>query len=409
MPHFEKTKRPKYSKLMKRLLVVLLPLLIGLKTTCNAQQYGWVDISSNLPVSAHNKGLSALYFINDYEGWICTSDSNVIYHTSDGGSTFTTQSTLYYTKAIYMLNDTLGYAGGYGGYVFRTTNGGSTWTSIGSIGKTLTSISFPLSSTTGYCCGYSGKVYSITSSTLTAMNSGLTATNLASISFQGTQGWACGEQVIDHYSSSSWVLDQSYPDATYNSIHMINSTTGWAAGDNGVIIKTTDGTNWVAQTSNTTSSLYNLFFLDTNNGWAVGLNGTIIHTTNGGSTWAVEGSGLTINILRSVQFTSPTNGYVIGNNGTLLKYTGNATGVNDNEKRENLIVFPNPNNGIVRLNLQNTEIINSILVYNLQGQKIMQTYCSKDNTLDLSGLTKGIYILNIETTEKIYRQKIIKK
>ena len=285
-----------------------------------AQQYGWIPISHNLPNSAGTVTLTDMHWISQNEGWICSGFTGEIYHTSDGGQTFTTQTTQYSTYAIHMLNSNEGYAGGFNGRIYRTTNGGGTWNVIGSIGATLLSISFPPSSTTGYCCGYSGKIDSITSSGVSSMSSGVTS-NLKSITFPGSQGWLCGESVILHYNGS-WLGDQSYPTETYNAIYMVNNTTGWAVGDNGVIIKTSDGTNWNYQSNPDTkrSTLNNVYFLSSNEGWAVGDNGVILHTINGGTTWAVEGNGLTTNMLTSVQFISSTNGYVLGNNGTVLKF-----------------------------------------------------------------------------------------
>ena len=68
-------------------------------------------------------------------------------------------------------------------------------------------------------------------------------------------------------------------------------------------------------------ALNDVFFLNVTEGWAVGNSGVILHTTNRGAIWTIEGAGLTTNMLRSVQFTSSTNGYLLGNNKTLLKYT----------------------------------------------------------------------------------------
>ena len=378
-------------------------------TVCYSKEYGWVDISSHLPDTQKVLSLSAMCWVNDNNGWICSSDSNVIYHTKDGGLTFETQNTLHYTKAICMLNDTLGYSGGYDGYVYRTINGGKDWTSIGTIGKTLTSISFPPSSSVGYCCGYSGKIYKIESSTLSSMNSGLTATNLSSISFPGTQGYACGEQVIIHFSGTSWKLDQGYPDATYSSIYMIDSTTGLAVGDYGTIIKTTDGTNWNAQPSNTINSLYSVFFLDTKNGWVVGLNGTILHTTNGGALWNVDGAGLTTTILRSIQFTSPTNGYVIGNKGTLLHYTEITSAVKyqDNKTIRDQNIQIGYINGLVSIKTSGNLPIEKISILDLRGK--MQKETMQNNNINTSGLPKGVYFVKYVTNAKTNAVKIVKK
>ncbi|MGB4204325.1 MAG: YCF48-related protein [Bacteroidales bacterium] len=394
---------------MKRYIIIL-ALLTGLTTTCFAQQYGWIDISNNLPASSGIVTLPDMCWVNENEGWICSSATGEIYHTTDGGNTFTTQTTQYYTNAIHMLNANEGYAGGYQGRVYRTTDGGATWNVLGSIGGTLLSISFPPSSTTGYCCGYTGRIYRITSSGVSSMSSGVSS-NLASISFPGSQGWTCGEDVIEHYDGSSWLLDQYAPYGTYNAIYMINSSTGWAVGDNGLIIKTTDGINWNSQSNPDTSkrTLLDVFFLDASNGWAVGNSGVILHTTNGGTTWAIEGSGLTTNMLSSVQFTSPTNGYVLGNNGTLLHYTSHSTGVPEVIKDEDIIVLPNPTNGIVRFSLQGNVPVKRIGVFDMQGKQVLHIDKATDNYIDLSGLGNGIYLLQLETPDKIFKQKIIKK
>ena len=286
-----------------------------------AEQYGWVDISNNLPVSNGTASLSDMFWVSDNEGWICSSVLGEIYHTTDGGKTFEIQTTQFYTNAIWMLSATEGYSGGLNGRVYHTTDGGISWNDIGSIGATLLSICFPPASTTGYCCGNSGKIFGIASTGVSSMGTGVIS-NLASISFPGSQGWACGEEVIIHYNSS-WLGDQANPTETYNSICTINNTTGWAVGDYGAIIKTTDGINWNYQTNPDTSNrtLLDVFFLNDNEGWAVGNRGVLLHTANGGDIWSIVASGMTTNMLRSVQFTSPNNGYVLGNNGTLLHYT----------------------------------------------------------------------------------------
>lgn len=288
----------------------------------------WKDFSANLAGLGGKATLTGMSWASANEGWITSGmtvgSSGEIYHTTDGGLTFTTQTTQYYTNAIHMLNANEGYAGGIQGRVYRTTNGGGTWNVLGSIGGTLLSISFPPGSTTastGYCSGYTGKIYSITASGVSSMHTGLSS-NLHSISFPSTQGWACGGTIIVHYNGSSWITDQAYPSASYNAIFMINNTTGWAVGDNGVIIHTTDGITWNYQTNPDSSnrSLYAIFFLNANEGWAVGYLGVVLHTTNGGATWTIEANAMTSNPLNYVLFTSSTNGYVVGD-GTLLKFT----------------------------------------------------------------------------------------
>jgi photosystem II stability/assembly factor-like uncharacterized protein len=414
MPHFENLRHiNKYNNVKKmNRYITIIAFLAGITTTCFSQQSGWVDISNNLPDSTGIASLSDMYWINDTVGWICSSFKGEIYHTTDGGNTFTTQTTQYYTNAIWMLNASEGYAGGKEGRVYHTTDNGVTWNVIGSIGGTLSSISFPPSSDTGYCSGDNGKIYSITSSGVSAMASGV-ITGLRSISFPSSSfGWTCGSSLI-LYFNGNW-SQQDPPADSYNGIFMLNETTGWAVGALGVIVKTENGGQsgqWNYQTNPDASkkALNDVFFLNANEGWTVGNSGVILHTTNGGTNWNIEAAGTTTNMLRAVQFTSPTNGYVLGNNGTLLHYTSHSTGVSEVIKDEDMILLPNPTNGIVRFNLQGNVTIKRIDVFDMQGKQVLHIDKASDNYIDLSGLGNGIYLLQLETPDKIYKQKIIKE
>src|SRR4029453_3209285 len=105
-------------------------------------------------------------------------------------------------------------------------------------------------------------------------------------------------------------------------VHFVNSNIGTIVGDDGIILRTTDGgNNWDQQTSNTTDLLYAVHFSDENHGAAVGfLNGTIHRTTDGGQNWTPQTSG-TINQLRAVWFADTNTGTVVGDLGTILRTT----------------------------------------------------------------------------------------
>ena len=48
------------------------------------------------------------------------------------------------------------------------------------------------------------------------------------------------------------------------SVSNVNSNTAYAVGENGIILKTTDGGNdWIRQTSGTSDFLFSVFFVDT--------------------------------------------------------------------------------------------------------------------------------------------------
>ena len=188
---------------MKRSISFIALLLIAISVAF-PQQYGWKDIGAYIPGDSLGHDLSDVFFVSDNEGWITSSTHAEIYHTTDGGETFEVQTTpLGATVAIHMLDENHGYAGGDGGWIYVTENGGDEWTILGSIGTTVLDISFPPETSPdnpiGYACGGSGNVWEITS-TLTNLNSG------NSVVFSGISAasiekvWVTGGNRIYYYN-----------------------------------------------------------------------------------------------------------------------------------------------------------------------------------------------------------------
>jgi len=412
---------------MKKFLLFFLTIF-SITYYINAQTYGWVDISSNIPDFPYDTtiinsgadtiiaGLTDLYFINDLEGWISTwhpfSDTAAILHTSDGGETFDVQITQYPTGAIHMLNSMEGFSGGKSGRTYRTIDGGTNWIPIGTIGVPLRDIIFPPQPyDTGYVCGDNGKIFKVHSSGVISMNSNAGTTNLSSITFPNiSEGWVCGGQVILHYSSNTWNGDQSYPSGFYSSIYFTDNINGWAVGDNGKIIHTIDGLNWVTQTNLNSNSLFNVFFLNNNEGWAVGVNGTVLHSLNSGTSWTVEGVGITDEFLSGIYFTSFTNGYVVGNDKTLLKYT-EIIGIGEAVESLNFKIYPNPTQNKIQIQCSEFKTESGIIeILSLDGKKILEKEIEsgiENIELALNNLKSGMYFCRISTDKKRTTKKLI--
>lgn len=80
---------------------------------------------------------------------------------------------------------------------------------------------------------------------------------------------------------------------------------------------------WFEQASGTTANLNSVFFVNNNIGWAVGEEGTIIHTTDGGNSWNSQTSNTNSNLI-SVRFTDDSTGYInvwVMQEGQILKTT----------------------------------------------------------------------------------------
>ena len=68
---------------------------------------------------------------------------------------------------------------------------------------------------------------------------------------------------------------------------------------------------WYAQNSGTTQHLNKVQFIDANTGWAVGDNGLILYTSNGGSTWIQQSSGIQLPIT-DIVFVDASTCWVLG-------------------------------------------------------------------------------------------------
>jgi hypothetical protein len=79
----------------------------------------------------------------------------------------------------------------------------------------------------------------------------------------------------------------------------------------------------------------------------------------------------------------------------------------ENKKINPIFVYPNPVKDAIRI--QSDEALLSVAVYNLLGQSILDSKIGADNTVDLSALQAGHYILKIETGQGLDFQKIIKE
>ncbi len=106
---------------------------------------------------------------------------------------------------------------------------------------------------------------------------------------------------LNFKTAGQWTVQQFNPG--YNTAFFLlstNSSTGFAAGENGIIRRTTDkGQTWTNIYSGTTEEISSVKFGilgDTLKGYAVGDNGLILKTTNKGVTWVQQLSGISTDI-----------------------------------------------------------------------------------------------------------------
>jgi photosystem II stability/assembly factor-like uncharacterized protein len=231
------------------------------------------------------KLLMDVHFVDAENGWtVCTL--NTIMRTSNGGNNWHLQnnppSAHYY--AVQFVDTQTGWAAGTP--AVHTTDGGETWEEQYGISHTVWDIHF-MDALTGWAVG--GREFQ----------------------FPG------GDPIRTIYKTEdggeSWVAQYyEYDEVPLHGVFFIDPDIGWAVGDAGAILHTTDGgNNWHPQVSGTLKHLRGVHFTDANNGWAVGVSGTLLYTEDGGNTWNVRDLGITQHLV-SVVFVDPDTGWIAG-------------------------------------------------------------------------------------------------
>lgn len=87
--------------------------------------------------------------------------------------------------------------------------------------------------------------------------------------------------------------------------------------------------------------------------------------------------------------------------GHVRVFINSLVNINKNKNNFELSIFPNPTTSIITINAQN---IHNVEVINLQGKLI---YYGKDNDVDLSNESKGIYIVKVTTSIGVEVEKVI--
>lgn len=278
-------------------------------------------------------------FTDAKHGWGLTSGS--VWHTSDGGQTWNIQASRGFVRPAggeYRLSfrDSLrGWMGGWQYYVSKTLDGGKAWERDSTLEgynhfvfvDTLHGwASSTVQSWTRRNVARStdgGLSWVETPSPLMGMAHPLSATACLAFADDGIY------KTID--GGASWTLISR---TTFNRAFIHNATNGWAHQDSGPnYFQTTDGgVSWIDRSEDAfgpgISFLWAADFVDTSYGWTVGstfLEGTridefVARTTDGGKTWVKTGTHLSSEPL-AVSFVDRTTGWIAGRSGMIRKTT----------------------------------------------------------------------------------------
>jgi len=337
------------------------------------------------------------YFLNSQTGWIIKgdryyvpNDTGSVYKTTNGGDNWVmvNNQIVNYLRSIGFFNENIGILGAIGDSLkplYRTTDGGVSWTNIemniqGTIPKGICGISI-VNSNTAFACGR----YTTPANLIKTTNAGLNwislpvdyslARSLVDCHFwSADSGFVVGGYSANnqHYVGKSVILFTSngglnwvrvYQSTRVNEwcwkIQFVNRQLGFTSIEKysapTFILKTINGgMNWteISLPSNITN-LEGIGFVNEQTGWVGGwgqsYNEPNYETTNGGLNWHLAGWGRNMNRIR---FISDTLAYAVGT--TVYKYTSEPIGIqqisNEVPSRFDLHQnYPNPFNPTTKI------------------------------------------------------------
>ena len=151
---------------------------------------------------------------------------------------------------------------------------------------------------------------------------GPTSNQLSSLYFaDSTTGWAVGEYgtvVKTQDGGESWRLIEIPWQNTLADVHFPTPAAGFIVGENGLILKSVDGgESWTKKEIRFTNNLRRVLFRDSRQGWAIGEKGLILHSGDGGESWQQQVSNSSAE-LKGIALVDDSTLCVTGKNKTLL-------------------------------------------------------------------------------------------
>ena len=366
----------------------------------------WTPGTINLGANTSGLGITSISAISDQIAWISAapdvSDFGGVWKTTDGGLTWTKQTTALfnnpidsYTSFVHFWDASNGVTGGdteNGTFeIYTTSNGGNNWNRV--IGANIPP------SLVGEM-GYVG----VTSVVGNIFWFGTSAGRIFKSIDKGLS-WTVTQTPSTDFNLG---LDRfTFSDANNGLFMDHNNTT--------TLYKTTDGgNNW---TSITTPGFYK-----TNIAYIPGTSTVIAgaaanpfgssYSTDNGSTWTTIDSGV---FHGTLAFLNDSFGFSAGINtnattGGISKFAGLPLKTPSFEADKQIVAYPNPTNGILKIN-SNNSLTKEVSVYDLLGKEVFNSKFSPLNNvnLDLNSLQAGNYILKTTSDSgKTETTKILK-
>jgi hypothetical protein len=83
--------------------------------------------------------------------------------------------------------------------------------------------------------------------------------------------------------------------------------------------------------------------------------------------------------------------------------------IDQNTRKNNLFIYPNPATNEIHISLPNKEVAKSIKIYDVNGRILLnRAVNAEQSSLNISSLPKGNYWIEVGTTNQIFKSKLSK-
>lgn len=369
--------------------------------TNNVRQYAksidggntWTSGNVNLGISQSLLSVSSISAISASTAWVTAYSTNSaavlggVWKTINGGTSWIKQTTALFnntadsfTNLVYFWDANNGFCQGdpTGGYfeLYTTTNGGTTWTRVPSA-----NIPAPLAGEYGYVHNYDvigdiiwygtnkGRIYKSTDKGL---------------------NWTVAQSPLTDFGGTAASGKYSFKDASNGLLLGSDSTPS--------LYKTTDGgATWTSVAFVGVMGNNDLAYIPgTNNvvtvGTDDGLNNYTSYSTDNGLTWTQTMGGTQVTTLK---FRNTTTGFGGGFTTSptadgIYKYTGTVLATDKFNANAKLAVWPNPAQNVIQLSGAD---VTEVQIFDILGKQVLSQKLSLENTVDVSSLTSGMYLV----------------
>jgi photosystem II stability/assembly factor-like uncharacterized protein len=434
---------------MSKILFCVFFVLISVSISFG-QSYQWQTTSIN--TNTDNQRFDDVFFLNENLGWAANGYHAAVYKTTNGGVTWNKQidgadlAPNLYFRNITFLNENVGFLGSLisqgssSAKVYKTIDGGATWTEINNITPYPQAICGldAVGSNTVYGCGaYFQPAYIIKSSdsgaTWQYIDMAAYATALVEVKFiSKTTGYAAGKNAnggnilkttdggltwTEIYNSNKageyvWKLQvlNTNKNVIFGAVESVSPNLG-------KLISTKDaGVNWVEKNAPETD-IQAVGFISESHGWMGGHSTGIFETKDGGTTWTDLEVGGNLNRVFVINTTT-----VFASGTSVYKYTDKVLDLVDDLKvhsRKPLVIkmLENPIKNSLKFTVTYTNNDHMLIelydntgkfVKQLSREDIYGENQTKNYNFSVKDLSSGLYFLNFHNNTGRQSIKFVK-